>query len=123
MHATVQPWHAEGRPSPTGRTAETTGAATLVIPCRRSFDHAGFNFQILLLPRGLGEGLPWAKECWVRIKRTSFAEQPAPLCPASAGSNLRPLTAGEKARTFSQTFSHPSLKEYETHCSTGSLLN
>ena len=123
MHATVQPWHAEGRPSPTGRTAETTGVATLVIPCRRSFDHAGFNFQILLLPRGLGEGLPRAKECWARIKRTSFAEQPAPLCPASAGSNLRPLTAGEKARSFSQTFSHPSLKEYETHCSTGSLLN
>jgi hypothetical protein len=38
-----------------------------------------------------------------------------PLCPTSAGSNLRLLTAGKKGKPFSQTFSHPSLRADETH--------
>ncbi len=123
MHATAQPWHAEGRPSPTGRTAETAGDSTLDNPGRQSPGHSGFNFQILLVPRGLGEELPWAKEYWACVKRTPFTEQPTPLRPTPACSNLRLLTTGEKGKTFSQTFSHPSLKAHETHCSPEGLAN
>jgi hypothetical protein len=115
MHATAQPWHAEGRPSPTGRTTETAGGQTLDNSARQSLGCPGFNFQILLVPRGLGEGLPRAEEYLACVKRTPFTEQPSPLRLTSAGSNLRLLTAGEKAKTFSQTFSHPSLSAYETH--------
>jgi hypothetical protein len=51
MHATAQPWHAEGRPSPTGRTAETAGGQTLDNSARQSLGCSGFNFQILLVSR------------------------------------------------------------------------
>ena len=123
MHATAQPWHAEGRPSPTGRTAETAGGQTLDNSARQSLGCSGFHFQILLVPRGLGEGLPWAKEYWACVKRTRFTEQPTPLRLTSAGSNLRLLTTGEKAKTFSQTFSHPSLRAHETQDGTTSSAN
>ena len=123
MHATAQPWHAEGRPSPTGRTAETARDSTLDNPGRQSPGHSGFNFQILLVPRDLGEGLPRAEEYLACVKRTPFTEQPTPLRLTSAGSNLRLLTTGEKAKTFSQTFSHLSLRAHETQDGATSSAN
>ena len=80
----------------TRRTAETVGAATLVIPCSRSFDHAGCSFQILLVSREPGEGLQWAKDYWACAKRRPFTEAPTPLCTTPAGPNPHLLTAGEK---------------------------
>ena len=79
MHATAQPWHAEGRPSPTGRTAETAGGQTLDNSARQFLGCSGFNFQIFLILRGLGAGLPRAKEYLACVKRTPFTEQPTPL--------------------------------------------
>jgi hypothetical protein len=114
---------ASGDDLPTKRPAETAGAATLVMPYHQSFGPAGFNFQILLVPRGLCEGLPRAEEYLACVKRTPFTEQPTPLRLPSAGSNLRLLTTGEKVKTFSQTFSHPSLKPHETHCGRGGSAN
>jgi hypothetical protein len=120
MHATAQPWHAEGRPSPTGRTAETAGDSTLANPDHQSLGRPGFNVQILLLPPALCKEMPWSKDCWAYAKRRPFTEPSMLLCPTSADSNLRLLTAREKPKSFSQTFSHPSLRAYETHCSASS---
>ena len=120
MHATAQPWHAEGRPSPTGRAAETAGGSTLANTDRQSLGCSVFNCQILLLPPGLCKTMRWSKDYWASAKRTPFTGLPMPLCPTSAGSNLRLLTAREKAKTFSQTFSHPSLRAYETQGCAGS---
>jgi hypothetical protein len=103
----------------TRRTAETTGAAKLAIPCSPSFNHTGCSFQILLISSEPGEGLQWAKEYWACAKRTPFTGQPTLLCPTSAGSNLCLFTTGEKAKTFS----HPSLRAYETHCRTAGSAN
>ena len=93
----------------------SAGESTLVNPGSPALERSGFNFQILLLPPGLCKGMPWSKDCWACAKRTLFTEQPMPLCPTSAGSNLRLLTAGKKGKPFSQTFSHPSLRADETH--------
>lgn len=48
------------RAATTGRTAETAGGQTLDNSARQSLEYSGFNYQILLVPRGLGEGLPRA---------------------------------------------------------------
>ena len=52
------PGGSDGPPMTTGRTAETAGDSTLDNPGRQSPGHSRFNFQILLVPRGLDEELP-----------------------------------------------------------------
>ena len=99
------------------------GGQTLDNSARQSLGCSGFNFQILLVPRGLGEGLPRAEEYLACVKRTPFTDQATPLRLTSAGSNLRLLTTGEKAKTFSQTFSHPSLRAHETQGGATSCAN
>ena len=86
------------------------GGQTLDNSARQSLGRSGFNFQILLVPSGHGEGLPRVKEYLTCVKRTPFTEQPTPLRPTPAGSNLHLLTTGEKAKTFLQIVSHPSLR-------------
>lgn len=75
------PGGSDGPPLTTGRTAETAGDSTMVTSARQSLGNAGFNFLMLLLPRGLGKEFPWTKECWACVKRTPLQSSPLPFAP------------------------------------------